>query len=195
VRNSWQRIAQFLLLLGWCGIGHVAIATDTPPPTFRTFAGTFYLKNSEHDYFVESEFVLPLMREGAFGVDYRYRETTPFLALGEPQAELLYSRFELEGALKLSPHLRLIGVAGYHQRHTIDRHGIVGGQVLGIGIGSPPESGAEWIEWYAIAGEYLTKQKPPGQLVERCPRFAAIVAMGLDSVSAVTVSTNDHAEC
>lgn len=136
----------------------VARAGDVPPPTLRSFAGAFFTEDHGHDFLVESELVLPLVREGKFGVSYRYRETTPFLDVNGPQVEVLFSRFELQADLQLTPHLRLIGVAGYHQSQNIDRHGFIGGQILGLGIGSTPGSSADRLEWHVIVGEYLTRR-------------------------------------
>lgn len=150
-------VVGIVLSCGWLAGAGAAQFEDTPPPTIRSFAGTFF-GTKLHDYYVETEIVLPLARYNGLGLDYRYRETTPFLDLIGPQAEVLYTRFELEGSLKLTPQVRLIAVGGYHSSQTEDRHGFVAGQVVGLGLGSVAGSAADWIDWRAVAGVFPSRQ-------------------------------------
>jgi hypothetical protein len=112
-----------------------------------------------HNYFVESDMRLPLVHVEPVSVYYHYRETTPFLDLGDngPQAELLFSRYELQVDFKLADHLRLIAVGGYHSTHLIDRTGKLSAYVFGGGIGSPLRTDGERLAWQVVAGGYVDR--------------------------------------
>jgi hypothetical protein len=153
----WRRLL-LLFVLGGCVHAMVARAEDPTRPTFRTLGGAL-IGASLHNYFVESEMRLPLLHIEPVSVYYRYRETTPFLDLNGsgPQAELLYTRYELQVDFKLNDWFRLIGVGGYHSTYSTDRTGKLSAFVLGGGIGSPFRSNGERVAWHFVGGGYLDR--------------------------------------
>ena len=154
--NFWKHFVGALLLFGLGAGAHAASFEDKPPLVFRTFAGAFF-NSSLHNYYVDTELTLPLARYDGLSVDYHYRESTPFLDLIGPQAEVLFARFEVEASLKLSPSVRLIALTGHHQSTTEDRHGFVGAEVVGLGLASRPGTVGDWLEWRAVAGAFVDR--------------------------------------
>ncbi len=156
-----MRLRQWTIFVAYLGCGalaaNLACAEDPTLPTFRSFAGAFLLSD-DHNFFVESELRLPLLRIEPVSVYYHYRETTPFLELRHPQAEVLYRRQEMEVDFKIAEQLRLITVGGYHSTHLTDRRGLLSGYVFGGGIGSPLPTDGERIRWDVIAGTYVSRQ-------------------------------------
>jgi hypothetical protein len=149
-----------IFVVVWLGCSGLTIdparAEDPNLPTFRSFAGAF-LAGQDHDYFVESELRLPLLRTQPVSVFYHYRESTPFLGLDSPQAELLYRRQEAEADFRVAEQLRFIAVGGYHSAYLSDRAGRLNGYVLGGGVGSPLPIDGERVNWRVIAGSYVSR--------------------------------------
>ncbi|HUI08260.1 MAG TPA: hypothetical protein VL486_14770 [Verrucomicrobiae bacterium] len=147
-------LAVMALLVGW-GLGVNPVrAEDQSLPTFRSFAGAF-LASHNHNFFVESELRLPIMREGPVGVYYLHQESTPFLDIPSgPQAELLYERESAQVDFVVNPNLRVILVGGYDTLHLEDRTGFFSAFPLGGGLGSALQPGTQRLRWYVLGGGY-----------------------------------------
>lgn len=112
--------------------------------------------SSHHSYIAESWLDLPVLRLEPVTIAYRYAETSPFLK-ENAQAQLLYTRYELEADLTLCDQARFITVGGYRQTQLEDRPGELSAYVLGAGFGSP--RGRTRLEWSVVAGGYLSRQR------------------------------------
>lgn len=133
-------------------------ADDATLPTFRSFAGTF-LGSSDHDFFVESEVLIPVLRLEPVSTYFRYEESTPFVKdFGGAQAELLYTRYESQVDVKLADQLRLICLGSYQTAYELDQSGQLGAYAIGGGIGSPLRRDGERVSWQALAGGYLSRR-------------------------------------
>ena len=129
-------------------------AEDQSLPTFGSFAGAF-LASHNHNFFVESELQLPIVREGPLGVYYLHQESTPFLNIPNgPQAELLYEREQGQLDFVVNPNLRLILVGGYDALYLEDRTGFFRAYTVGGGLGSALQPGTQRLRWYALGGGY-----------------------------------------
>jgi hypothetical protein len=151
-------IPVILLLAGYGFMPNPARAEDVSLPTFRTFAGAF-LAGDKHNFFVESELLLPIIREGPSGLYYRHQEGTPFLNLNKGvQAELLYEREEGQIDFVMNPQLRLIVVGGYEALRMEDRTGLLSAFEIGGGLGSPLQTDTERLHWYVVGGGYADRR-------------------------------------
>ena len=148
-----------LILALWLaagGLGTFSLrAEDLSLPTFRTYAGAF-LASQNHDFFVESELQLPILREEPFEVYYLHQESTPFLDIPSgPQAESLYDREEGQFNFVVNPNLRLIAVGAYDTLHLEDRTGSQSAYAVGGGIGSALTPGTQRLRWFVLGGAYV----------------------------------------
>ena len=129
-----------------------------PLPTFRSFAGAFLTKEHKHNFFVESELELPIVRQGPVTVYYRHQEATPFLDLDRGiQAEQFYEREEGQADFVLSPYVRMILVGGYEAVKREDRSGAFNAFALGGGFGSPLNADSDRLHWYVLGGAYVRR--------------------------------------
>lgn len=133
-------------------------AVDPAEPTIRSYAGAFLAGDGDHDFFVEEEVRLPLLQLEPVGVYYRYRESTPFVRESDgPQAEVLYTRYDLQTDLKLTDQLRLIALGGHQAAYNVDESGLISAYVIGGGLGSPLRRDGR-LYWHALAGGYVDRR-------------------------------------
>jgi hypothetical protein len=125
-------------------------SAELPSPSLSQSAA-FLIGGRDHNSLVQSELKLPVLQLAPVTVAYRFRETTPFLT-DNAQAQLLYSRHEVETALRLNDRMSLLALAGFHRAAMEDRPGSASAAVVGVGAGSPE---LDKMAWRVLAGAYL----------------------------------------
>ncbi len=154
-RRTWLGNLRFAIVLILWVLG--ARAEDLPPPTFDSMIGGL-LPSGHHSYITESHLELPLFHVEPLTISYRYGETTPFLK-ENAQAELLYTRYDLEADLKLCDFAQLIAIGGYRGMQLEDRPGSLSAYAVGAGLGSPWRRERAWLEWSVLVGTYLSRER------------------------------------
>jgi hypothetical protein len=154
MRTKWTWLALVWLL----PVATLSRGQDCRLPEFRSYAGAF-LTGQSHEFLVESELRLPLLRLGPVQFTYRHRETTPFLNWNdENRAEVFYEREELEADLPVTEHLRLIARGGYQDADAVDKAGRINAHGFGLGVGSPVTATEPRWMWHALAGGYIKRK-------------------------------------
>jgi len=149
-----------LAILSWLLFNQLVCETraeDQAQPTIQSMIGG-WLFSPSHSYMTESQVQLPLVHVEPLTVSYRYREMTPVFKQ-DSQTQLLFSRHDLEADLTLNEHLRLITVGGYHHTAFEDRPGALSGYAIGAGLGSAIHPELPRVEWSAVAGHYLSRDR------------------------------------
>src|SRR5882724_3949286 len=151
-----------LVILSWLLFNQLvfqARAEDQiqPQPAIESMIGG-WLFSPSHSYMTESQVQLPLLHVEPLTVSYRYREMTPVFKQGA-QTQLLFSRHDLEADLTLNEDLRLITVGGYHHTALEDRPGSLSAYAIGAGLGSAIHPELPSVEWSAVAGHYLSRDR------------------------------------
>lgn len=134
-------------------------AQKLPPPTVRTEVGGFF-GTGDHVFFVETEVRLPLIQLGDFALNYEHRESIAFLKLKEKdlQGDWLYARERMRADFKLMDNLAILAVAGYNAAYAEDRAGHISAYSVGGGFGSPQSSKDQRLQWWVLAGAYLSRE-------------------------------------
>jgi hypothetical protein len=154
-----RHILTLIVLAGYGWMANPARADEQSLPMFRSFGGAF-LAGDNHNFFVESELQLPIIRQGPSGLYYRHQESTPFLDLDKGvQAELLYEREEGQIDFVINPYLRLIAVGGYEHLQLEDRIGSLSAFTFGGGLGSPFRADGQRLQWYVVGGTYAGRSR------------------------------------
>jgi len=146
-----------LVILSSLFLAFPAHGEDQNQPTIQSMIGG-WLFSPSHSYMTESEVRLPLLHVEPLTVSYRYREMTPVFKQGS-QTQLLFSRHDVEADLTLNEDLRLITVGGYHHTALEDRPGSLSAYAVGAGLGSAIHPQLPRLEWSAVAGPYLSRDR------------------------------------
>lgn len=154
MKQNWQ-----LCVLAAGGLAATALLADDPPqPRFQSLAGAF-LVAEDHNYYVETEFWLPLWYEGPVALTYHHHDATPFLDLEDGiQAELHYERNELELELRATDWLHVVAVGGYRIARREDLAGRFSAYTWGGGFASPPAIDGDRWRWRALAGGFFDRR-------------------------------------